>query len=396
MDPFRQVVSAEEVDPDWLNSALDHAAFALGWHVLGVRAEAIGSGQVGDTVRYHLDWERDSSLGGRGITGGDLSRGGGPPSSVIAKVPAADGATRAAAAQVETYVKEVGFYRDLAASVTVRVPAVYHCGWEPEAQEFVLVMEDLAPARPGDQLRGGTVQMAAAAVDEIAGLHGPTWGVEDTWPAWLRAPTPESQGMLHGLFAMLAPGFLDRYRGRMPDTYLHAVERLVDRIGTWGELVQEWGDRNGWCAIHNDYRLDNLLFADAVGHDDGGDNGADGGAVGVRPQRAMVVDWQTVTGGIGPFDVAYYLSSGLDRKLRLANEQWLIDRYSAALRRNGVEVGSAVVDGYRLGSATGLIMATIASQLVARTDRGDEMFAIMASGSIDQMSDCGLWALLDP
>lgn len=61
---------------------------------------------------------------------------------------------------------------------------------------------------------------------------------------------------------------------------------------------------------------------------------------------------------------------------------------SGGVRRNGVEVGSAVIDGYRLGSATGLIMATIASQLVAERTAGDENVArSWPQGSIDQMSE---------
>lgn len=41
-----------------------------------------------------------------------------------------------------------------AAWVTVAGPGHAHCGGSRKRQEFVLVMEDLAPARPGDQLRG--------------------------------------------------------------------------------------------------------------------------------------------------------------------------------------------------------------------------------------------------
>ena len=39
---------------------------------------------------------------------------------------------------------------------------------------------------------------------------------------------------------------------------------------------------------------------------------------------------------------------------------------------------------YRLGAPAGYVMAVIASMLVVQTDRGDDMFMVMARGSAAQ------------
>jgi hypothetical protein len=367
MEPFAQIVSPEQVDARWLDAALKPAGIGLGCVVDTVEATPIGTGQVGDNYRYSLVWQAEHSFLEATNAGGQ------PPASVVIKFPASDPASRAAAIQVETYVKEVGFYRDLALSVDTRVPSVYHCGWNPQTHDFVLVMQDLSPAVPGDQLAGGSVQQAAAALAEISKLHGATWGASSTWPSWLKIPDDESRGLLGALLTMLAPGFFDRYRGSMTAEHLAVGEQLVANYPTWSEEVRQWGEVHGWCAIHNDFRLDNLLFESG------------------EEVTAYVVDWQTVTVGIGPLDVAYYLSAGLALEERRSSEARLLSRYAERLAGHGVELSdSAMAEGYALGSAAGFIMAIIASQLVGRTERGDQMFEVMAAGSAAMMLDHGL------
>ncbi len=41
-----------------------------------------------------------------------------------------------------------------------------------------MLLEDVAPAVQGDQMAGCSVDDVAAAVDELALLHGPRWGDE--------------------------------------------------------------------------------------------------------------------------------------------------------------------------------------------------------------------------
>ena len=73
-------------------------------------------------------------------------------------------------------------------------------------------------------------------------------------------------------------------------------------------------------VVHNDFRLDNMLFSDA-------------------PDAApiTVVDWQTVGVGRGPADIAYFLGSSFpEAATRRGCEQGLIAAYHEGLLSYGV------------------------------------------------------------
>ena len=53
----------------------------------------------------------------------------------------------------------------------------------------------------------------------------------------------------------------------------------------------------------------------------------------------------------------------------------------------GVGAADEVAHDYRLGATSGLAMSVIASQIVASTPRGDEMFAVMAERHTAQIAD---------
>jgi hypothetical protein len=108
-----------------------------------------------------------------------------------------------------------------------------------------------------------------------------------------------------------------------------------------------------------------------------------------------VLDWQTVGFGRGATDVAYALGSGLLGPGRRGGEAVLVDRYIDGLVAAGVDVvADDVRIDYRLGTVSGLAMAVIASQLVASTERGDEMFAVMAERHAAQMADNDVFSLV--
>ena len=354
------VINASTADADWLTAALTEAS--NGARVTGCTASSIGTGQVGENVRFVLEWDRDDPA---------------LPASVVAKFPSASETSREAAKLTGTYVREVGFYRDLRPHVEITVPEVHHLDWDPDTHEFVLLMNDLCDSEQGDQIAGCAVSVAEAVVDEAVALHAPTWGRTDGWRSldWLDFPSVDRASQMGGLLQMLLPGFLDRFADRMSPDDLDVGRLLVERYGRWSELVAEWADGPGdWCVIHGDYRLDNLLL-------------------GRTPAAApvTVVDWQTAAVGIGPADVAYFTGGGLIADERRVAERGLVERYAAGLRAAGVDVDDDTVwDGYVLGTASGYLMAVIASQIVEQTERGDEMFAAMAERPSEQMRELGL------
>jgi hypothetical protein len=281
------------------------------------------------------------------------------PRSMIAKLPAADPTSRATAGALRNYEIEVSFYRQLAPQLPVRAPRCYHAHLDTTGTDFVLLLEDVAPARQGDQLAGCSLDQAALAVEELPRLHAPRWGDPSLAGLdWLHRSTEEAVDFTSQLVAGLFAGFCDRYAGRVDADIMALGERLMAR------LPKYLGDRQGPSTVaHGDFRLDNLLF----GIDEAG-------------PPVVVVDWQTVTHGPGIGDLSYFLGAGLVPETRRSHEDGLVRAYHGALRAAGVvDLGwDDCWTQYRRYTFGGLIMAVAASMLVEQTDRGDDMFVTMA------------------
>ncbi len=72
-------------------------------------------------------------------------------------------------------------------------------------------------------------------------------------------------------------------------------------------------------------------------------------------------------------------------------ERELVAEYATLMRERGVPLTDAAAwDGYVLGSASGLLMAVIASRVVGQTERGDAMFLAMAERHAAQIDHVGL------
>lgn len=353
---------SDEVDDAWLTRSL-RAGLGVTAQVVGHEAVTIGTGQVGENVRFRLRWDApDDEL----------------PRTVVGKFPSPSEVSRAAAVQMSTYVKEVGFYRDLQPLVGIRTPQVFLIEWDPATHDFALLMEDISPARAGDQLAGCTVAEAESAVDQAVRLHAPTWGRVDELGAgeWLGGPVDDEQTAFRTqLFEVLTPGFVDRFSSRLHPDDLALAAPLAAAFPDWSARVRSWVDRHGaWCVVHGDFRLDNLMFGEPP-----------------SSPAVTVVDWQTVSVGTGPADVAYFCGAGLPPGTRALTEHDLVVRYAAGLRSASVDIADdAVWEGYVLGSVTGFYMAVLASQVVEQTERGDEMFAVMAERHADQVRTVGL------
>ena len=65
------------------------------------------------------------------------------------------------------------YYQQIEPTVDIRTPKIYFSAINlDQADEFVLMMEDLTPGVQGDQLAGCNADQAALAITELAGLSG--------------------------------------------------------------------------------------------------------------------------------------------------------------------------------------------------------------------------------
>jgi hypothetical protein len=355
------VYDPDAVTGDWLTGVLELAGVLHGARVVAVDQEDIGTGQVGANVRYRLRYDRPHTAA---------------PASIVGKFAARDEASRAAGVATRTYETEVAFYRDLAATVDVSRPVCFYESIEPGTADVVLLLEDMAPAEPGDQIAGCGPAQAELAMDEAARLHGPRWGDPALLDHRWLAEGVESGPMVADLYAFTWDQFIERYAGRLESGALDVGRELREKVHHWLEHRPP-----ALTLIHGDYRLDNMLFGPRV----------------VPASRPLtVVDWQTVRLGCGPLDVAYFLGAGLDVATRRAHEHRLVARYHGALEAYGVEdyPFEACWEDYRRFSYAGYLMAVVASILVGRTDRGDDMFMAMAHRHAAQITDLAAGELL--
>jgi aminoglycoside phosphotransferase (APT) family kinase protein len=236
------------------------------------------------------------------------------------------------------------------------------------------LLEDLAPREPGDQVTGCAVDEAATALEELAKVHAPRCADPSLARLeWLNRRNPDSLEVLASIFPGLWSGFVDRYEGRLLDQVRRVGDAFFPRIREY--FLREEEPRT---VQHADYRVDNLLF---------------GGPV---ESPLAVVDWQTVTFGPGTADVAYFLGGSVDVDDRRKHEEELLRHYLDVARGYGIPdyAFNDLWDGYRRHAYSGLVMAVGAAMMVARTDRGDDMFLAMAHRHAAHVEDMGADALL--
>ena len=333
------MASEADLTPALLTELL--APHSGGATVTAAKAETVGTGQMAICLRLALDYDRPD---------------GGPP-SVVAKLPSLDPASRGAAAALRCYEIEVNCYRELLGDLAVRTPAVFHADLDVPETDFLLLLEDVAPARQGDQLAGCHPDQAAAALRELAGLHAPLWGhARLEGLAWLNRNTSESRTDIASLVRTLYPGFVDRYADRLDPEVRAVADGLVAGLEAYYSAPP--GPRT---VTHGDFRLDNLLF----------EAGGGGGV--------FVLDWQTAVLGAGVSDLSYFLGSAFPVELRRRHEEELVALYRGHMASAGVDLEwDDLWLQYRRYSFAGLVMAIAASMLVQRTPRGDDMFMAMA------------------
>ena len=346
----------------WLSEVLRAAGHADA-EVTGFRHEPVGTGQFGNCVRFMLEYARPRRE---------------YPATIVGKFPATDPMTRNLAVTVRAYSREVGFYNRLRSRLRIPTPHCYHAAVQGHGPEFVLLMEDMHPAIQGDQIAGCDPSPARHVVLELVGLHGPTWRDASLADAeWLNFANPaEVHSAIRAFYRGALPDFLDRYRDELSAEQKNLFQHLGDAPGF--PISPPPGDV--FCAIHQDYRLDNMLF----------DTTRD-------PPAITVVDWQSLAVGHPLSDVSYFLGGNLQVEHRRGAEERIVRDYHDALGDFGVSdfSWSECWEAYRRASFFGLATVVFASMGAERTERGDELLGTMACRHASHALDMGAEEFLD-
>ncbi|MGI9604407.1 MAG: phosphotransferase [Acidimicrobiales bacterium] len=324
---------AAELTADWFASIM--APHSNGARVIAVNLAVIGEGVgfVGEIHRCRLTWDRsDPSL----------------PASVIVKIPSRNTQNRALAEGLMAYERETTIYRDVGAELGLPMATLYHAAMDPtpakwlerfimwlfevlpvrainwlvgtflllaekSTRRYVLVMEDIADARPPAQAQGGSVDDALAALVVLARFHARNWMNQSLVTAqpivWSlgRGPKVSQAGYVRN-----RSDFVAEWSNRVSP---RVFERLDEIQSELPEQLAHMAS-TPWTILHGDYRLDNILF---------------------RPDhRIVVLDYQGVAYGRAGWDVSYFITTALDPEHR-SEELRMLVTYHEALVEAGVD-----------------------------------------------------------
>ncbi len=313
-----------------------------------VSARVIGTGKMGDNARVTLNYAAGQ---------------GNAPSSLIAKFPAADEHARAMAGSHGAYYNEVMFYRELAAGTRMKTPRIYGSELSEDRTEFLLLMEDMAPAEPGSNLVGESRRRAESVLDEVAHLAADYYD-DDTLEARDYVVSTLADGGEFGqaLMQQCWPGFLERFGHGLTGECIAFGDLFKDRVMRY--VASYDGPRT---LIHGDLRSENVLFL--------GDT-------------ATTVDWQTVSIASPLADVAYFLGGSLETADRRAWERELIERYRQQLAAAGVTLeADDCWRQYRLCAMHGLMITVLGASFSSADERSDAMFLAMIQRHLQHCVD---------
>jgi hypothetical protein len=351
------VSSPQEITPVWLTAALREAGLLGDGRVVEAPWSMIGTGKMANNARFQLRYEGDP---------------GSAPSSLVAKISAADETSRQAGEMGGSYRREVRFYEQIAPHIAMRTPRCFHSAVGESGGDFVLLLEDMSESAVGDQLKGCDLGTARVALAEIVKLHAPFWNDPKLGELeWLTPSTAESAAFAQMILESMWPGFLERFAHGLSADAIALGQRFVDNYMAWFSAYS-----GPLSLIHADYRLENMLLAPA-------------GAPSSVPPIA-VVDWQTAAQGCPLADVAYFLGGSLSVADRRRFERELVSEYATGIRAEGLVLSDEDAwDAYCQFTVHGVLITVLGSMVTGQDPRGDQMFLAMAQAHFAHCQD--LW-----
>ncbi|MCH8901478.1 MAG: MMPL family transporter, partial [Chloroflexi bacterium] len=262
----------QEITPEWLTDALRETGAIKQATVTSFDMEpdiAAGTGFLGKLARVKPQYDRQEE---------------GAPQSIIAKFPTPSAEWRAMADGFRFYEIETRFYEEIAEEVELRTPRRYFSHFDSETGDFVLLLEDLAPARMGDQMAGCTRAEAELCIGNLAKFHATWWEsprlAEMDWLPMTADPLRAQ--VLEDNYREAWPAFAE-YLG---DRLSPAMREIGERFGRSVPAMIGRYSKPPHTIVHGDYRLDNLFFTTSQDGD-----------------SLAVIDWQISSRGTGVFDI---------------------------------------------------------------------------------------------
>jgi len=331
---------ADDLSEEWLTSALRTRFPDIEVRTFDARIIGLGEGFMGQLARVGLDYETPHASW---------------PQSLIVKFASPNPETRKMARDRNLYHREIGFYRDIGNAVGVPVPDCYFSHHEVESNHFVLLLEDLAPGEPSDQVEGTDRETSRQVIEHLARLHAKWWNDDRLeqfgWARWIINETPMGEAL-----AMLERSIADAEASGRFDAY-PTMKRLMYRLPPL--FAMEPAPPYPFSLTHGDLRSDNIIRPTQ------------------RGGRFAIIDWQLAGKGDPINDLVRWLVQSISIEDRQASEQDLLKLYHERLLEHGVTgyPWKAFINAYKVNLIVVLLMFSMSMDGVDQTpDRAKALF----------------------
>ena len=293
--------SPEEITSEWLTESLRSSGV--------ITASSVTSIDAGDTTAGHGFTGRIARLS---VTYDSCEEG--APTSIIAKFPSYDPVIRAAVTDsAMSYEREIRCYENLLDHVALSTPRRYYSAFDAESGECILFIQDLAPARFGDNVGSPSREDIESAIRALGRFHAEFWESPRLYDlAWLPSYAQDAD-VRQRAFRQATGPFLSTWGRFLRPSTIDIINRLGDSLAR----IRRRLSRPPRTVLHGDFRLDNLAF-------DGSGSGP------------IVIDWQATSVGRCAPDIAYFIVYCIDPEERRALELEILEFYHSVLVEHGV------------------------------------------------------------
>ena len=332
--------TVDDLTNEWLQEIM--SPYIAEATITGFTPQVIGVGEgfMGQLARVALTYAEDINTA---------------PQSLIAKFAATRPDTREMARDQNLYRREIGFYRDIGQEVGIRVPVCYYSDFDEETQYFVMLLEDMAPGEPSDQVVGTSKETSRQVIEQFAKLHAKWWNSDKLdsydWAKWIINEMSMDEALVRlrkSIKQVEETGKFDAY----PE-----MKRLMYLLPPLFRM--EPAPPYPFSLTHGDLRSDNIIQPSAEGGE------------------FCVLDWQLAGKGDPINDIARWMAQSISVEDRKATERELLRLYHDKLLEHGVTGYSykKFVNAYKMNLVVILVMFSMDMDSVDQSsDRAKALF----------------------
>ena len=333
-------LTVDDLTTDWLQFAMADVLRGERIQKFSLEIIGVGAGFMGQLARVSLSYAGDAI---------------GAPTSVIAKFASTKPETREMARDQNLYQREIGFYRDIGHGVGIPVPTCYFSELLEDSNYFVMLLEDLAPGIPSDQVIGTDRETSREVIEQFARLHAKWWNSDElegySWAKWVIKEMPIEQGL-----ALLEESMKQADSTGKFDAYPE-MKRLMPFLPPLFKF--DPAPPFPFTLTHGDLRSDNIIQPSPEGG------------------RFAVIDWQLAGIGDPANDIARWLVQSISIEDRRDTEQELLKLYHDRLVEYGVKRYSykKFINDYKTNLIVVLLMFSMSMDAVDQSsDRAKALF----------------------